>query len=385
MAELLKKRYHEQIADVLRREIRAEARPGLRLASDTQHAERFGVSVITVRQALHLLCQEGLVERRHGSGTYVSGSATRPRVAVVVNTAVLAGGASYFWLKLVDEVRSYLGGLGLDAQVTLGDELGLRGTAPVHGVIAIRWGAYQSWGESLAERGVPVVSNDHHYPLTVQNDTLGMVRAGTHFLMQRGRRRPMLLTLDKFHDGRPDDWLMEPFLDVLGQFGVPFHPEWAYGAVDANTAGSGWERFRALWAGGREKPDCLLVSDDTIYPEAAMAILELGIRVPDDLLVVTHANRGAGMFCPFPTVRVEFDPVASARAMVDLLRQHMARDPAAPSDIVLPFQWAGVADGDVRPEALMPPTGERKKREERQVTGTRTKTKPKRNTQRRKP
>jgi GntR family transcriptional regulator len=47
-------------------------RAGDRLDSELKLAERYGVSRMTVRQALGELENDGLVVRRHGSGTYVS-------------------------------------------------------------------------------------------------------------------------------------------------------------------------------------------------------------------------------------------------------------------------------------------------------------------------
>lgn len=46
--------------------------PGERLPSIDALAQKFGVAVITVRQALRLLETDGLVVRRHGSGTFVA-------------------------------------------------------------------------------------------------------------------------------------------------------------------------------------------------------------------------------------------------------------------------------------------------------------------------
>ncbi|MFI1204398.1 GntR family transcriptional regulator [Streptomyces sp. NPDC020883] len=67
---------YERIADELRAAIRAgRPAPGERLPAETALAERFGRSVPTVREALRALRDEGLVERRHGIGTFVR----RPR------------------------------------------------------------------------------------------------------------------------------------------------------------------------------------------------------------------------------------------------------------------------------------------------------------------
>lgn len=45
---------------------------GSPLPAQRELAEEFGVSVMTLRQALQLLTDDGLIEARHGSGTYVA-------------------------------------------------------------------------------------------------------------------------------------------------------------------------------------------------------------------------------------------------------------------------------------------------------------------------
>jgi GntR family transcriptional regulator len=53
------------------RQLVADARAGDRLPSERTLSERWGVARMTVRSATDALVAEGLVERRHGSGTYV--------------------------------------------------------------------------------------------------------------------------------------------------------------------------------------------------------------------------------------------------------------------------------------------------------------------------
>jgi GntR family transcriptional regulator len=64
--------YH-QLECVLRRAIESgEYEPGQQLPNEGQLAERFSVSKITVRQALHGLANHGYVQREQGRGTFVS-------------------------------------------------------------------------------------------------------------------------------------------------------------------------------------------------------------------------------------------------------------------------------------------------------------------------
>lgn len=60
-----------QVEDLLRKRIlQDEYSAGERMPSEARLAEELGVSRATVRSALAVLAAEGLVERRHGDGTY---------------------------------------------------------------------------------------------------------------------------------------------------------------------------------------------------------------------------------------------------------------------------------------------------------------------------
>lgn len=69
---------YAQVADILRREIAAgSGPPSGRLQGELALMQRFGISRITVRQAIDLLTKEGLVVRKQGKGTFVAGSTVR--------------------------------------------------------------------------------------------------------------------------------------------------------------------------------------------------------------------------------------------------------------------------------------------------------------------
>lgn len=64
---------YRRVAAALRDQITSgEFAPGDRLPSETEMTESLGVSRITIRHALAVLAADGLVETRHGAGTFVS-------------------------------------------------------------------------------------------------------------------------------------------------------------------------------------------------------------------------------------------------------------------------------------------------------------------------
>jgi len=65
------RRYAELAADLRARVLRGEWEPGQALAAETELARLYGVALGTLRQAIALLADQGLLERRHGKGTFV--------------------------------------------------------------------------------------------------------------------------------------------------------------------------------------------------------------------------------------------------------------------------------------------------------------------------
>ncbi|GAB3982318.1 GntR family transcriptional regulator [Plantactinospora veratri] len=63
---------YDRIAADLRRKIQeGQLAPGQQLPAETALKEEYGVSLVTMRKALDILAAEGLIEKRHGYGTFI--------------------------------------------------------------------------------------------------------------------------------------------------------------------------------------------------------------------------------------------------------------------------------------------------------------------------
>jgi len=76
-------RIQEHIAELI---LSGNLAPETKIQSEREYSEELGVSRMTVRRALTELVNEGLLERRHGSGTYVAKPKMTYEAAELVNT-----------------------------------------------------------------------------------------------------------------------------------------------------------------------------------------------------------------------------------------------------------------------------------------------------------
>jgi GntR family transcriptional regulator len=78
---------YAQIADIFRQRIaRGTWAQGLRLPANEDLAAEFGVSRVTIRQAVDLLARDGIIEARQGSGTFITGTLKQDRWLKVETT-----------------------------------------------------------------------------------------------------------------------------------------------------------------------------------------------------------------------------------------------------------------------------------------------------------
>lgn len=98
---------YQKIADLLRAQLTGENRMQMmKLPTEKELCTLYGVSRQTVRQALHLLEDEGLIERRQGSGAYATGlhpDSSHNQIAILLPTD-----SDYTYARLRSELQAPL-------------------------------------------------------------------------------------------------------------------------------------------------------------------------------------------------------------------------------------------------------------------------------------
>ena len=89
----------------------------------------------------------------------------------------------------------------------------------------------------------------------------------------------------------------------------------------------GFSVVRDWFRSGGARPDVILFTDDYVAQGGLIALKGLGLRIPEDVAVVTHANKGHGPFWEKPLTRLEMDPVAHGKTLAAAIAKYLRGEP----------------------------------------------------------
>lgn len=340
---------HERVAREILKDFKGLP-VGAKLDSMRGLAGRYGVSLVTVREALLLLEEQGWVELRHGSGCYVGRQQTPDRhIAILVEMDILRPGTSPFFLHIVNRLRRIFSdrkqpfrlhiGFATEPKDAYGDPtchgfLEDLEDDHVSGVVAVATLPRPKLLTPLKERRIPLVGMDFSGgEATVCLDYSGMLRLGAETLLAQGCRR---LAMVGGGYVRPEDRMrLRDFENTIAEHGLVPCPEWVRTSLLPSHRGAGWAGLREIWCARDEKPDGLFIADDMLLPDVDLAIRALKIDVPRQLKVALATSCSIPHTASFPLTRIETDPELFADKMAGLLLKLMAgREPGDRTPIV---------------------------------------------------
>lgn len=368
---------HEELVQLMRSDIVSRYSPGDSYESERSLAKRYNVSLVTIKQAMLLLASEGYIKRTHGRPAEVLDPQSRQHVGILMPAQLYRPKVLPFYWQLVEGLGMFFHERGYRSQLyrwvrskdspnepkidhrQFHDDLARRSLS---GLVAVGTHVPKDIRRRLEKDHVPLVgTNEDSCPCSVRADSVSALRDSVEYLLRKGSRKIALLS---WHERglepqpRPNQ-LLQAFRDGLDRAGVECNERWIRMDTPPAAAGAGWSGLREIWSACEDKPDGLVITDDVMYREAAMAILQMGIRVPEDMRVVTFANTGSGMVYPFPTAAVLFDLGEWGHRMGGMILQQIDGQKPQPRQFVRHCWIEDISEGQFERsyEAPTKPTG----------------------------
>jgi DNA-binding LacI/PurR family transcriptional regulator len=158
----------------------------------------------------------------------------------------------------------------------------------------------------------------------VTMDMESYIRRALDLFAASGRRRVGMLTMQS----NSPEYLCEPQFELGGR-GLRTSPRWTC-AVDPYHTKWVIHALRSILDRPRasERPDALLITDDHLVEPAAEAMRELGVRVPEDLLVAGHWNFPLPYRGPLPIRLIGYDARIQLHGMIEVIDAMRSQTPA---------------------------------------------------------
>jgi len=319
--------------------------PGIRLPSTEDLSVTYRTSYGSVHNALTSLVKEGLVERLHGSGTYVAQSKTSEITCYGLYYVgnLWANEDATFTRSVHNALVEKLGNLKKSTRIFIDTRPAsehpevlpaLReavNNREIQGLIAP---IVNQWVfPALNKLPLPsaFIAADP-IPNRISLEMRGFWLESVRRLAAQGCRSVGLIIPNltpSFCDGlrealeltkmvTRDDWVRRP---------AQFTPK---------LAEYGYLEFQKLWA-LPEKPDGLIVWPDSIARGVITAVLEAGVRVPEQIKFVIHRNAHFDLLCPFPATFGISDEGAMADGLIQLVERQFRGEKV--SEILIPYSF----------------------------------------------
>lgn len=296
----------QQVARILETEIRSQYSAGDRLPGERDLAKRFAVSIATLREALNGLADRGFVQRRQGIGTIVC--ATRATdsdlpVGILVESDITHPNTSPYYINQAVALKRSLEAKGHRAKLLLGELKPWQivesptCTELIHdyearslkALIVLSW-TCPNWRLKFENAGIPVIRIGSDCPRGVKvGDNNAFISSAMADLLHADRRRLALISWEGHYQEKSRE-SSESFRLHLKEAGLPVHNEWVSVSANPSNSGAGWEAFREVWLSRKEKPNGLIVNDDVLLRGVLVALHELRVSVPEQLLIISKTS-----------------------------------------------------------------------------------------------
>lgn len=313
---------YQQIANYFETEIReGRLKPGVKLPPTTELSKQFGVNPDTIQQSLRILMDQGLISRAPKRGTFVRDSYHGNTIGIVFGKEIFKDNNLAFFPVYLSELIQYAETRGWKTRIFMTVREGLGDTALYElrkAVDAGELGGVIDFCSSFAakeylENVCPIAHAN-----AVVHDHLQLLSLGLDYLLKQGYDTIRIYA----NSGSKTVYTQtKPELEqMIASYRRKYHlsPESIGYYVMRPLQLYGYAKFKQEWKRG-VRPRALLLCNDCIFRGVWYAAMELGIRIPEDLSIITHMNRGREPLTHIPLTTLEVSPFDFARETFDEL------------------------------------------------------------------
>jgi DNA-binding LacI/PurR family transcriptional regulator len=315
------------LSDLRGRIISGEYAPGTRLPTRMQYQESFQLSSITVQSAIDCLIADGFVVPRGRLGTFV---AERP--PHLHRFGLIIPGKQedlFFWRALVAamqermrsdaELRIYtsIDGRRGEEERLLAEDLRCQRLAGV-----VMTSSFLSDAEPLAHFPLlPQVAimgplRDHPRVAAVQLDWESFFATALDHFAARGRKRMAVIGAQ----GHEKEWYQSLMVKARAR-GIEMRAHWTHFLHPSPSSNSAQSLTHLLFhPDQRERPDCLLISDDHLVESASVGLVAAQLHVPGDVDVLGHGNFPLPSRAKVPITHLGYDAAEIIDVALSMLR-----------------------------------------------------------------
>ena len=331
---------YKRIYQDLRRSIEeGKYKPGARLPFEKELCALYSVERITVRSALKLLAEDGLIVKKPGVGSFVRGTERKYEADAPGSYTAL-----FLMGKREDYIQSSSAGFNallffpmeqlcrengctlLFRSCIEGDNVAdivnqsraqfvfMVSTMPEH------------FYDEIYKLGIPALCLNHYDKrfVSVMPDSMRSIREVISYLVSLGHRN--IAFLNGLPAASNAIERMHAFRCAMRDEGMNVNEAWV--SEDNWTYASGRERMKKLLNAGGALPTAVVAGNDMIAIGCMEALREKGLSVPGDISVVGFDDINTSRFCTPLLTTVNAQPLTMARIavrqMLDIL------DPATP-------------------------------------------------------
>lgn len=305
--------------------------PGRQLPPHTELARQFDAGTVTIQLALKRLAHEGFVEGRRPLGTFVVDEPSHlTRYGLVFCVDPQGPLARLEWSRYHQAVTQAAVGFERETgrRMLQFHGLGHHADGPdrrrlieqvetqrLAGLIFANPPLFLEGSPILDAPGMPRVAiqieSSRPEVLTVRLDTRAWFDRALDYLAGLGRRRVGVIAFAMWD---PSEAALR---ERLAARGMQMLPRWMQFASTQNPQGA--RHAAELLMNDRERPDGLLIQDDNFVEQVQAGLAAAGVRVPEDVAVVGHANYPAPPARTLPIRLLGYDLGAALDACVSVI------------------------------------------------------------------